>query len=238
MRDLWSRNLLTDDNKTSPLVTIKGIREGLLITLTEGEWPVLEEALLQRIDQQANFLKGAQLTLDVGNQILKAADIGHLRDVLSERSINLRALLSHSPTTELSAQNLGLATRLSKPTPDRLMRTFDTELSGDEAILIQRTLRSGHSLKYEGHVIVIGDVNPGAEIVAGGNVIVWGRLRGTVHAGADGNQDAIICALDLSPTQLRIAEQISVAPPQRKKSRPELARLQNNQVIAEPWDNK
>ncbi|HBX68952.1 MAG TPA: septum site-determining protein MinC, partial [Chloroflexi bacterium] len=84
----------------------------------------------------------------------------------------------------------------------------------------------------------IGDVNPGAEIVAGGNVIVWGRLRGTVHAGADGNQDAIICALDLSPTQLRIAEQISVAPPQRKKSRPELARLQNNQVIAEPWDNK
>ncbi|HBX68132.1 MAG TPA: septum site-determining protein MinC, partial [Chloroflexi bacterium] len=195
---------MTDDNKTSPLVTIKGIREGLLITLTEGEWPVLEEALLQRIDQQANFLKGAQLTLDVGNQILKAADIGHLRDVLSERSINLRALLSHSPTTELSAQNLGLATRLSKPTPDRLMRTFDTELSGDEAILIQRTLRSGHSLKYEGHVIVIGDVNPGAEIVAGGNVIVWGRLRGTVHAGADGNQDAIICALDLSPTQLRI----------------------------------
>ena len=229
---------MADDTKNSPRVTIKGIREGLLVTLSEGEWPDLEKALLDLVDQQADFLKGAQITLDVGNQILKAADIGHLRDALSGRGIVLRALLSHSPTTEMSAQDLGLATRLSKPKPDRLMRSLDTELSGDEAILVYRTLRSGHSIKFEGHVVVIGDVNPGAEIIAGGNVVVWGRLRGTVHAGAEGNPDAVICALDLFPTQLRIADKISVAPPQRKKSRPEMARLLDNQVIAEPWDSK
>jgi septum site-determining protein MinC len=229
---------LTDDPKIPSQVTIKGIREGLLVTLSEGEWPDLENALLDHVDHQSAFLKGAQLTLDVGNQILKAAEIGRLRDALSERGITLRAMLSHSPTTELAAQDLGLATRLSKPKANRLTRPLESELSGDEALLVQRTLRSGHSIKYFGHVVVLGDVNPGAEIVAGGNVIVWGRLRGTVHAGAEGNQNAMVCALDLSPTQLRIAEQISVTPPQRKKPRPEIARLVDERVVAEPWDAK
>jgi septum site-determining protein MinC len=107
---------------------------------------------------------------------------------------------------------------------------------GEFSILLQRTLRSGFSLKHEGNVIVIGDVNPGAEIIAGGNVIIWGHLRGMVHAGAEGDQSAIVCALDLSPTQLRIADQIAVTPQRRGKPQPEMARLQNGQVIAEPWD--
>jgi len=217
-------------------LTFKGIREGLLVTLPDGEWPELEKLLLDQIDQQGDFLKGAHLTVDVGSQALRAVEVGRLRDALSGRGITLRAILSHSPTTETSAQNLGLATRLSKPKPDRQIHTLDTELSGDAAILVQRTLRSGHNVEFDGHVVVIGDVNPGAEIVASGNVVVWGRLRGTVHAGAKGNPDAIICALDLSPTQLRIAGQISIAPPQRKKTRPEIARLVDGQVIAEPWN--
>jgi septum site-determining protein MinC len=206
--------------------------------MSEGEWPELEQALLTHIDEQGAFLKGAQITVEIGNQILRAADLGHLRDVLSERGINLRAVLTHSPTTEIAAQDLGLATRLSTPRPERSTHTLDTKLTGDEAMLVQRTLRSGHNINFFGHVIVLGDVNPGAEIIAGGNVVVWGRLRGTVHAGAEGNQDAIICALDLSPTQLRIAEQISVESKKKKKSQPEIARLVDNRVIAEPWDTK
>lgn len=229
---------MSDNSIASPQIKIKGIREGLLVSMSEGEWSELEKTLLAHIDEQGDFLKGAQITIEIGNQVLKAADLGHLRDVLSERGIILRAVLTHSPTTEIAAQDLGLATRLSKPRPDRSTRPLDTKLTGDEAVLVQRTLRSGHNINYFGHVIVIGDVNPGAEIVAGGNVVVWGRLRGTVHAGADGNQDAAICALDLSPMQLRIADQISVAPPQKKKSQPEIARLVDNRVIAEPWNNK
>jgi septum site-determining protein MinC len=87
-------------------------------------------------------------------------------------------------------------------------------------------------------VVIIGDVNPGAEIVAGGDVVVWGRLRGMVHAGAQGNEDAIICALDLSPTQIRIAGQISIPPKRRGRPQPEMARLQKGQVLAEPWNQK
>jgi septum site-determining protein MinC len=216
-------------------INIKGIREGLLITVGDGEWEQINKSLLSHIDAQSEFLKGAKITLEVGNHILKAADLGRLRDQLSERGMNLRAVLSNSPTTERNAQALGLATKLSKPRPDRVTRRIDSSIQGDQAMLVQRTLRSGHSLKYAGHVVVIGDVNPGAEIIAGGNVVVWGRLRGTVHAGADGNIDAVVCALDLSPTQLRIADQISITPPQRKRPKPEIARLEKGKVVAEPW---
>lgn len=229
---------MPDDLSSTSKIKIKGIREGLLVNMSEGDWSGLEQALLSHIDDQGDFLKGAQITLEIGNQILKAADLGHLRDVLSDRGITLRAVLTNSPTTEIAAQNLGLATRLSKPHPDRTTRPLDTKLRGDEAVLIQRTLRSGHNINYFGHVIVVGDVNPGAEIVAGGNVVVWGRLRGTVHAGADGNQDAVVCAIDLSPIQLRIADQISVPPAQKKKFQPEIARLVDKQVIAQPWNTK
>lgn len=229
---------MSNDPIVNSKIKIKGIREGLLINMSEGNWSDLEHSLLTHIDEQGEFLKGAQITLEIGNQILRAADLGHLRDVLSERGLTLRAVLTNSPTTEIAAQNLGLATRLSKPRPERITHPLDTKLSGDEAILVQRTLRSGHNINYFGHVIVVGDVNPGAEIIAGGNVVVWGRLRGTVHAGADGDQDAIVCAIDLSPIQLRIADQISVAPAKKKKTQPEIARLIDKQVIVQPWNNK
>lgn len=221
-----------------PDIEIKGIREGLLVSVGEGDWPEIHLSLLSHIDTKSDFFQGAKITLEVGNHILKAVELGRLRDELSERGVSLRAVLSYSPTTERTAQALGLGTKLSKPRPDRTTRSPDTPLQGDQAILVQRTLRSGHSLKHSGHVVVIGDVNPGAEIVAGGNVVVWGRLRGTAHAGAQGEQDAIICALDLSPTQLRIADHISLTPPQRRRPKPEMARLVDGKVVAEPWKFK
>jgi septum site-determining protein MinC len=147
----------------------------------------------------------------------------------------LRGVIGNSPTTESTAQALGLATRLSKPHPDRVTRPLETTIEGENAMFVKRTLRSGHSIKYSGHVVILGDVNPGAEIVAAGNVVVWGHLRGTVHAGAQGDEDAIVCALDLSPTQLRISGYISITPPQTGKPHPELARLKDKKVIAEPW---
>ena len=220
-------------------IQIKGIRDGLLVILGEGEWPDVRAALIEQIEQQAEFLQGARVALDVGNRVLKAVDLGQLRDTLSGRGISLWAVLSNSPTTEQTAQTLGLATRISKPLPDRAAPPPDTNLhGGEQAVLVHRTLRSGFSLQHPGHVVVIGDVNPGAEIISGGDVIVWGRLRGMVHAGAEGNEAALVCALDLAPTQLRIAGHIAITPQRRGKTHPEMARLQDGKVIAEPWNPK
>jgi septum site-determining protein MinC len=221
------------------MVVIKGIRDGLLVSVGEGTWSEIRQALFETIDQQADFLRGARLALDVGNHILRAAELGHLRDSLSDKGLSLWAVLSNSATTEETAQTLGLATRISKPLPERSINFPETHLQGGEAaVLIKRTLRSGFSLQHEGHVIVIGDVNPGAEVIATGDVLVWGRLRGVVHAGADGDEKAQVYALDLSPTQLRIAGQIAITPQRSGHSQPEIVRLLDGQVVAEPWNPK
>ena len=222
-----------------PKVQMKGVRDGILVTLGEGTWPEIRTALMEQITAQSDFLKGARLALDVGNHILRAAELGHLRDTLSERGLTLWAILSNSPTTEATAQTLGMATRINRPRPERpAIPVETTNQDGEAALLVRRTLRSGYRLQYSGHVVIIGDVNPGAEIIAGGNILVWGRLRGVVHAGADGNDQAVVCALDLSPTQLRIAGQIATTPQRRGKIQPEMAQLKNGQVTAVAWNQK
>lgn len=225
-------------NEKEPTITIKGIREGLLVTVGEGEWEDLQERLLKQIEEKATFFRGARMAIDVGNRILHAAQMGALRDRLSDREISLWAVISHSPVTEQTAQVLGLATRLSSPKPERVIRPSETQLPGEDAILIHRTLRSGFRVSTHGHVVVIGDVNPGAEIIADGNVVIWGKLRGTVHAGAQGNEDCVVCALEMSPTQLRIAN-LFYNPPMKKKNKgAEIARILKNQIITEVWNTR
>lgn len=206
-------------------IKIKGLRDGLLITVGDGEWTVLEPALLEQILAQRSFFQGARIALDVGTQILRVNELVRLRDKLSEQGISLWAVLSESPTTEKTAQLLGLATRISKPRPEE-SRQFTVDNLGDAtALYLKKTLRSGTRIEFPGHVVVFGDVNPGAEIVAEGNVLVWGRVRGMIHAGAKGDTSAYICALDLSPTQLRIADEVSAVLEPQKNPRPEIASL-------------
>jgi septum site-determining protein MinC len=91
-------------------------------------------------------------------------------------------------------------------------------------------------LRHPGHIVIIGDVNPGAEVVAGGDIVVWGRVRGLVHAGALEDEDAVVCALELAPTQLRIASHIARSPEERPASAvPEMASVHEGQIVAVPW---
>ena len=219
-------------------VQIKGIRDGLLINLGEGAWPELQEILLQHIQERAAFFKGARVALDVGNHILHAAELGGLRDKLSDQGVNLWAVLSNSPMTEQNAQALGLSTRIFAPKAEKPAKVAAHSPDGENALMIQKTLRSGTRIVFPGNVIVIGDVNPGAEIIAEGNIVVWGRLRGVVHAGSEGNEKAAVYALDLNPMQLRIANLIAVQPQHKGKPIPEIAQISKGQVVANHWDDK
>ncbi|NIS82152.1 MAG: septum site-determining protein MinC [Anaerolineales bacterium] len=219
-------------------LAIKGVREGLLITVPDGDWSEVLSTLLQTIGGQADFFRGARLALQLENRELSAAELGSLRDSLAEHEVTFWAVLSTSDATCAAAADLGLALEIAPPGDHELDEdsTIETRLQGEEAILVQRTLRSGLSIRHPGHVVVVGDVNPGAEIIAGGHVIVWGRLRGTVHAGAGGDESATVCALDLAPTQLRIAGQIAVSPSKQDRAKPEVAFLREGQLVAEPWE--
>jgi septum site-determining protein MinC len=224
------------DEQTFP-IQIKGLRDGLLITIGNGEWVALESALLEQIHAQQSFFQGARIALDVGSQILRVNELVALRDRLSDRGISLWAVLSESPTTEKTAQLLGLATRISKPRPEETRKFAVDDLGNATALFVNKTLRSGTRIEFPGHVVVVGDVNPGAEVVAGGNVIVWGRVRGMVHAGAKGDSSAYICALDLSPAQLRIADEVSAILNPLRNPRPEIASLnEDGKLQSSPWE--
>jgi septum site-determining protein MinC len=221
-------------DQTSSLIQIKGIRDGLLITLAGAAWPDLVAAFIDNIENRSAFFRGGRVTLDVGSQELRVAELSALRDQLSERGVSLWAVLSESAVTERTAQNLGLATRIAKPHLAEVPVVID-QLPEGTAKWVKGPLRSGGRIAYHGNVVVMGDVNSGAEIVAGGSIIVWGRLRGVVHAGAQGDGNAVVCALELAPTQLRIAGEIAISPKKQAKNQPEVVRLQDGNLTAEPW---
>lgn len=220
-------------------LAIKGIGERLVVSVPNGDWMTVLPELLQALDDRGNFFRGAKITLQLEDRELDSIDLAELKEALTDREVSLWALATTNESTRAAAVELGLKIEASpsQSREDQGDIPFESELPGDEAILLNQTLRSGQRLHSPGHVIVLGDANPGSEIIAGGHVVIWGRLRGTVHAGAAGSEEATVCALDLMPTQLRIAGHIAVSPKRRGRPRPEIVRVQEGQLVAEPWES-
>ncbi len=224
------------------IVTIKGVKDGLLITLNaEEELSAVTAELAARIDEKGDFFQGALVTLDVGTRPLRRDELGTVKALLERRGMALQALTSDSNTALDSA--LALDLRVNGPaapaaaSDDLDTLPFRSEEDGTEGVMIRRTLRSGRTITSAGHVVVVGAVTPGAEIVAAGDVVIWGRLRGRVHAGVDGDENAVICALDMQPTQLRIAGYIVTSPKEkRRKPKPEFAAVREGQIVVDGWD--
>ena len=241
-------------------VNIKGTRNGLLVTLGEGELVSLLAELEERLSGTASFFKGGWVALAVGRRELSIEEIGHIKALLAQNEVVLGTVISEAPVTRAAARHLGLQTkRVPRPEPwpaewraaggfaepfgypfdypfDLAQGRAQDGLSrGDfsEGVLIRCTLRSGQIIRHPGHVVVVGDVNAGAEVVAGGDIVIWGRLRGTVHAGATGDDQTIVCALDLAPTQLRIGKHIARSPEGKRRRRtiPEVASIQEGMII-------
>ncbi len=244
-------------------ILIKGSREGLLITLGPGAWHNALAALEARLMTTPDFFKGARVVLIAGNRKLVEADIRAARDLLVRYDVTLWGVASDDEETQHVAAVLGLDTQLpQREPPEPRLQPIKPELPGEPPILeaaiatepaattvapddpetglvAHRTLRSGQQLRHPGSIAVIGDVNPGAEVVAGGDIVVWGKLRGIVHAGAMGNENAVVCALDLAPTQLRIAQYFARSPEgRRRKPTPEVARVRDGKIVAESWEFK
>ena len=97
------------------------------------------------------------------------------------------------------------------------------------------TLRGGRALQQLGSIVVVGDVNPGAELVATGDIVVFGALRGTAHAGAQGDVEARVFALELAPTQLRIAAFIATGENGQRKPAPEVAFVSAGRIAIAPY---
>jgi septum site-determining protein MinC len=195
-------------------------------------WADILEDLHLFFHNAGNFFHGGRVILELlETQDLDKTTFTQLRDVLEEHEMQLWAVVGGNVETQRLIREQGLRTRL----PDNEAEREPDPQSN--ALFIKKTIRSGQRINAPGHVTVLGDINPGGEIIAVGNIVVWGHVRGIVHAGALGDRDAMICALALEPAQLRIADLITRSPEdeQSHPAQPETARIQDDVIIVEPW---
>lgn len=192
-------------------VVVKGTRDGLLIKLpSEAPWNELVRVLGDQLDDAREFWSGAATQVDVGDHALDETQIKRLQEMLSKRyQLHLTGLFGRDNKTRLAASQLGLYAEVeATPEPEAPpSRNYQ-----NNAVYLRQTLRSGQVLRHDGNVVICGDVNPGGEVVATGDIVVLGTLRGVAHAGAKGDEAAQIVAINLRPTQLRIAGHIARSP--------------------------
>lgn len=119
-----------------------------------------------------------------------------------------------------------------------MINKWSQNLTNKPTILYETSLRSGQRIDFDGNVVVLGDVNAGAEIVAGGHILVMGALRGMAHAGSGGDEDATVTALTFAPTQVRIASHITRPPEEEQPGpgrTPTVARVKEEGVVIEEY---
>jgi septum site-determining protein MinC len=178
---------------TKSLVTIKGIKEGLLFMLDEAAplEEVIKELTHKLEHTHSHFLNGPIVHVHVRLGKRPAED--GTKEALKEAFAFHGNLLIQSIQSDLEPTS-----PVSLVTPS--MKT------------ISGIVRSGQTLYHDGDLLFIGDVNPGGTITSTGHILVLGSLRGLAHAGMEGNQEAVIAASHLRPTQLRIAGVVSRPP--------------------------
>ncbi len=218
-------------------IEIKGVNDALLVTVPDGAWSDVAPQLVQHLEEQQSFLTGAQIILQLNERDLGAVEIGKLCETFDALELDLWGVLSSSLHTESAAQSFGLQTQLAKPELPPLESDPEPDDLDANCRFVTTSLRSGHEIDFDGHVVIFGDVKVGAQVIATGSIMVWGRLQGTAVAGADGDLSAVICALDLSPRQLNIAGILARAPERDGTPEPEMAYIKDGQILADPWAN-
>ena len=246
------------------MITIKGLREGLLIILGDGTWHEQLRELEAKLAVSANFFKGGRVALDVKAMALNRDDIERAKSLLTSFEVQLWAILSQNPetirntaalalehtlpTSPVARANNGAPPPLSGPVrggpdvaaPGEAAATGEHSDEGTDGVLVRRRVRSGQVIRHPGHIVVLGDVNPGAQLIAGGDIIVWGKLQGSAHAGALGDAGAVVGALTLHPSTLRIADTqlIQPATDRRRAKGASLARLGDAGIVITAWQEK
>lgn len=260
---------LTDGLSTPrSAVKIKGRPGGVSLELGEGEWHELMLLLEERLQAAEGFFRGGRVLLDVSSRPLVEEQLRQVKQILETHEMQLAVVRSQVERTLQAALEVGISTTV-EDTQEALVVQEPPLIAPDgppnayapspyaplpevvpnrpNHFVHRGSLRSGQVLRKTESIVVIGDVNPGAQVVSGGDIMVWGRLRGIAHAGAQGNRRAVVAAIDFVPTQLRIANLTAIAPEQKKtrgflfwkkepERQPEIARVIDGRIVVEPWD--
>jgi septum site-determining protein MinC len=236
------------------MISIKGLREGLIVICDDEPWLSQLRELQTKLDSNSRFFKGGQIALDVKTLDLTSDDLQRVQTLFEQYDVKLWAVLAQNQATSSNVQKLKLANSLKpvvsvvqatpEPGTTQEAEEADQRANAPEAtdgLLVRKRVRSGQVLRHPGHIVVIGDVNPGAQIIAGGDIIIWGKLQGLAHAGALGDTGAVICALNLMPSLIRIADAargVSHTSRRVRARKPEMALLDQQEINIVPWQDK
>lgn len=217
---------MESDNAT-PL-QIKANRDGLLLVPHPlASFQSIMDYVDNRLKSSRDFFTRSQMTLDLRGRPLASDEIAALyRLLLNEAKVQLMEVVLTEEVT------LTLEPRMVAPPRQRAVEPEAYAFGEDAAVIVRTTCRSGMRIESPADCVVLGDVNPGAEILAVGDVIVFGNLRGIAHAGALGDRTARIWALSIEPSQIRIADLVAVPAKgdQRLAKRYEIAEIQSNRI--------
>ena len=171
-------------------VKINGEKKKIVIKLKEeASHEEIMDSLKKKYAGLRKLYKEAKNPIFVTGKTLKKAEIEDIRDLINSR-LDVKVEFDIPKTLGLHG----------------IKKSFNREIKSSETKFFRGSVRSGQRIEYEGSIVVLGDVNDGAEIIAGDNVIVLGVLRGLAHAGAYGNKKAMIAAASIECIQIRIAD--------------------------------
>jgi len=204
--------------------------------LTEEEEQHLIDIILKETSIDVGFVEGSDFIAPQkgGKKNDPPATLLNRKEVAASKVIPLNPEITSPPPTNNPATQINLDALPSV----KINAINDTAPAGmpntqSDTAYYRGGLRSGQSIKYHGSVVIMGDVNPGSEVVAGGNVIIMGALKGMAHAGSKGDISCFVSALVLQPTQLRIGKLITNITPAKRgeKKLPSYAYVKDEQVF-------
>ncbi|TWH54347.1 septum site-determining protein MinC [Dulcicalothrix desertica PCC 7102] len=184
------------------------------ISISEYSWSEIWQQLKQRLNGGDRLrVANTSVHLVAGDRLLDARQLQELAESLKEVELQLKSVATSRRQTAVAAVTAGYSVEQLQLAPKiSFSEEKNVVTPSAEPLYMEMTIRSGVEIRHPGTVIILGDVNPGGIVVASGDILVWGRLRGVAHAGADGNSECLIMALQMEPTQLRIADAVARAP--------------------------
>ncbi|NEO25338.1 MAG: septum site-determining protein MinC [Kamptonema sp. SIO4C4] len=203
----------------------------------KAHWSEMWAQLKHRLQSGERFWKkGTKAQLVGRDQLLEGQHIKAIAQVLKEVGLEVTTVKTQRRKTAVAAAAYGLSVEQIPPKKKSAETSQDTETSTsaehwDAPLYLKSTLRSGMEIQHPGTVIVLGDVNPGSKVIAAGDIMILGRLRGIAHAGAQGNRTCHIVALQMEAMQLKIASAIARPPKSPPKGYyPEIAYIADSGI--------
>ena len=206
-------------------VIIKGNKYGIIVVLNPDiSFNKLKEQVAEKFRESSKFFEDAKMALSFEGRNLTNEEQRDLLYIIEKNTdMKIICIIDNDPKKE---------ELFKKTIEEKLM-----DLENNTGQFYKGILRSGASLEFESSAVIIGDVNNGARVVSKGNIIILGALKGNAFAGASGNTDAFVIALDMRPTQIRIADIIARSPDKPVKDvvkEAKIAFLEEGNIYIEP----